>query len=110
MESTFDPQFGTTITGHSTGSSVTYAALIPGCVLDQGNLTVTSGTFQLTWNPQAMNFRSQTYDVVNRLTGKPALYDVVHLTFFSEETAPDGTKYHAVQRILLRGNKIIYTR
>jgi len=109
MESTFDPRFGTTITGHSTGPTVAYAALIPGSVLDQGNLTVTNGTFQLTWNPQAMNRRSQTYDIVNRATGQAALYDVVHLTFFSEETAPDGTKYHAVQRILLRGSKIIYT-
>ncbi|HTP34628.1 MAG TPA: hypothetical protein VMJ75_20765, partial [Candidatus Acidoferrales bacterium] len=110
MESTFDPKFGTTITGHSTGSSVAYAALIPGSVLDQGTLTVTNGAFRLTWDPQAMNRRSQTYDIVNRATGQPALYDVVHLTFFSEETAADGSTYHAVQRILLRGNKIIYTR
>jgi hypothetical protein len=35
---------------------------------------------------------------------------VVHLTFFSEETAPDGTIYHSFQRILLRGNRMICTK
>ena len=110
VESTFDPRVGTTITGHSSGSSVAYAALIPGAVLDQGTLAVTGGAFRLTWNPSEMNSRSATYDIVDQATGKPGLYDVVHLTFFSEETAADGTKYHAFQRILLRGNKIVCTR
>lgn len=110
VESTFDPRVGTTITGHSSGSTVAYAALIPGTVLDQGTLAVTGGAFRLTWNPEEMNRRSETYDIVNRATGQPGLYDVVHLTFFSEETAPDGTTYHAFQRILLRGNKIVCTQ
>jgi hypothetical protein len=110
VESLFDPRTGATITGHSTGASVAYAALIPGAVLDQGTLAVNGGTFRYTWNPQEMNHRSQTYDIVNQATGQAALYDVVHLTFFSQETAPDGTKYHAFQRILLRGNKMICTK
>jgi hypothetical protein len=110
VESMFDPKIGTTITGHSTASTVAYAALIPGTVLDQGTLAVTGGTFRLTWDPQEMNRRSATYDTVNQATGKPALYDVVHLTFFSEETAPDGTTYHSFQRILLRGNRMICTK
>jgi hypothetical protein len=110
VESMFDPKIGTTITGHSTASSVAYAALIPGTVLDQGTLAVTGGTFRLTWDPQEMNRRSATYDTVNQATGKPALYDVVHLTFFSEEKAPDGTTYHSFQRILLRGNRMICTK
>ena len=109
-ESTFDPKLGTTITWHSSGSTVAFASLIPGAVLDQGTLAVTDGTFRLTWNPHEMNRRSQTYDIVDRATGRAALYDVVHLTFFSEETAPDGTRYHAFQRVLLRGNKIICTK
>jgi hypothetical protein len=109
-ESMMDPKFGTTLVGHTTASTVAYAAIIPGCVLDQGTLEVTNGTFRYTWDPAAMGRRSQTYDTVNRATGAAALYDVVHLTFFTEETAADGSKYHAFQRILLRGAKVIYTR
>ena len=40
-----------------------------------------------------------TYDTVNRATKAAGLYDVVHLTFFTVETAADGSKYHMPTRV-----------
>ncbi len=35
---------------------------------------------------------------------------VVHLTFFSQETAPDGRPFHDFTRVILRGTRAIATR
>jgi hypothetical protein len=47
-----------TITGTSTASSVSYAALTPGAVLDGGTLTVTGGKFSYTFDPAALAAKS----------------------------------------------------
>lgn len=51
---------------------MTYAAVMPGSVLEQGE--------------------------ANRVTGKQEIYDVVHLTFFSEEKTPGGATWHFFAR------------
>jgi len=89
---------------------VSYAVVMPGAVLDEGTLAVYNGQFQYAWDPKSINRKTPTYDIVNRKTGAPALGDVVHMTFLSEETAPDGNKYHSFARIILRGPQIILTR
>jgi hypothetical protein len=47
---------------------------------------------------------------VNRTSKAPAIGDVVHLTFFSKEKAPDGKPYHSFHRVVIRGTKVISTR
>lgn len=109
-DSTFNPVQGLKITGRSSAQSVYYAAVIPGAVLDQGYLPVVDGKFEYFFNPAAMNNRIQTYDTVNRNTGKVEIGDVVHLTFFSKERSPLGPTYHSFARVIMRGTRVLVTR
>jgi len=109
-ESYFNPGVGFSITGTSTADSVAYAAIIPGAVIDQGVLPVQNGKFSYFWDPKFANQKSQTYDIENRTTKVPYLADVVHLTFFSQEKDVDNKVYHSVQRVVIRGTKVICTR
>jgi hypothetical protein len=109
-DTTFTAQVGMDITGRSTASTVRYAAVMPGAVLDQGELPVTNGKFSLFWDPKLINRRIPTYDIENRVTRAPDIKDVVHLTFFSEEVAPDGKKWHSFARVILRGNRVLYSK
>jgi hypothetical protein len=103
---TFDPVAGIHITGTSSADTVHYTVLMPGAVLDQGDLTVTNGQFDYYFNPPDLHNRAQTYDTVNRTTGKPQLGDVVHLSLFSAEKTPSGQTYHSFQRVIVRGNQV----
>jgi hypothetical protein len=109
-QSDFTALFGTTISGHSTARQVYYAAVIPGAVIDQGYLPVRGGKFEYYFNPKLINQRVPTYDIANGVTGAPQIGDVVHLTFFAREIAPDGTPYYCHARVVFRGQKIIWTR
>jgi len=106
--SKFDPAKGTKFTGTSTAKTINYAVIIPGAVLAQGTLPVTNGKFEFVFDPAALHQLAPTYDTTNNVTGKPELGDVVHLTFFSEETSP--TVYHSFVRLIIRGNTVNYTR
>jgi len=106
---TFSPIAGLNVTGRTTGTKVYYAAIIPGAVLEQGVLTVTNGTFKYTFDPRRMADKIQTYDVINIVNGIPAIGDVVHLTFFSEEQGPSGV-YHSFARVVLRGTTAVYIK
>ncbi|MBI4877975.1 MAG: hypothetical protein HY822_25375 [Acidobacteria bacterium] len=110
VESSFSPSGGLRVTGTSTAQNIHFAALIPGCVLDEGSIVVKNGRFEYFFDPKLMNYRAPTYDVANRNTGRPEIKDVVHLTFFSKERAPDGGDYHDFVRLILRGNRVSYTR
>ena len=57
-----------------------------------------------------MHAKIPIYDVVSITTGKPQIGRVVHLTFFSEESAPDGTKFFDFARVILRGTEAVWTR
>jgi hypothetical protein len=103
---TFDPVAGTHIIGKSTADTVHFTAVMPGAVLDQGELPVTNGQFDYYFNPAALHAKAQTYDVANRTTGKPELGDVVQLSLFSQEKTADGTAYHAFTRVIVRGNQV----
>jgi hypothetical protein len=109
-DTTWNVTTGFNITGRSTASVVRYAAVMPGAVLDQGEIPVTGGKFALFWDPKLMNQRIHTYDIENRVTRAPDIKDVVHLTFFSEEVAPDGKKWHSFARFILRGNRALNTK
>jgi hypothetical protein len=109
-ESSFNAALGLNITGTSTADRICYAAIIPGAVIDQGEIPVVNGKFTYFWDPKLANQKSQTYDIVNRTSKAPAIGDVVHLTFFSKEKAPDGKPYHSFHRVVIRGTKVISTR
>lgn len=108
--SKFDPVKGTKFTGRSTAPAVYYAAVIPGAVIAQGTLPVTGGKFELVFDPAAIQKRAQTYDTINKNSGKPELGDVAHFTFFSQEKAADGQAYWSFVRLIIRGNTVHYTR
>jgi hypothetical protein len=108
--SKFDAAKGTKFTGTSAASTIHYAAIIPGAVLMQGELPVTNGKFELTFDPNALHQLAPTYDTTNQNSGKPELADVVQITFFSQERAPDGKAYYSFVRLIIRGNTVHYTR
>jgi hypothetical protein len=108
--SKFDPAKGTKFTGTSTATTIHYAAVIPGAVIAQGTLPVTKGKFEYTFDPAAINKTTPTYDTINVVNNKPELGDVVHFTFFSQETPSNGAPYHAFVRLIIRGNTVNYTR
>jgi hypothetical protein len=103
---TFDPVAGIHIVGKSSADKVHFTVVMPGAVLDQGDLPVVNGQFDYYFSPDNLHSRAQTYDVVNRVTGKPELGDVVHLSLFSEEKTADGQVYHSFQRVIVRGNQV----
>lgn len=109
-QSAFNPAQSLTITGSSTAQAVSYAAVIPGAVIDQGTLPVFGGNFQYRFDPAEIARRTPTYDIVNLVNGKPEIRDVVHLTFFAKEVTPGGATYHSFVRVILRGNIVIYAQ
>jgi hypothetical protein len=109
-ESSFTPQQGVTISGTSTARAVRYAAVIPGAVIGQGELPVSGGQFSLRLDPEDINRVTPTYDFTSISTGNPEIKDVIHLTFFSEEVTPQGVVWHDFVRLIIRGNRILYTR
>jgi hypothetical protein len=109
-ESYFNASVGLNITGTSTAESVSYAAIIPGAVIDQGSIPVVAGKFSFFWDPKLANQKTQTYEIINRVSKAVTIGDVVHLTFFSKERATDGKTYHSFHRVVLRGTKVISTR
>ncbi len=96
--------------GRAPATSVHYTVIMPGAVLDHGDLPVNNGQFDYYFSPTVMNSRAQTYDIVDRTTGKPAIGDVIHLSFFSAEKTPDGQTYHSMARAILRGTQIRIAR
>lgn len=84
VQSTFTPTAGLTITGTSTAKVVRFAALL--------------------------HRDTPTYDTVYIPTGRSEIRDVVHLTFSSQELAPDGRTCHSFTRVILRGNQVLYLR
>jgi hypothetical protein len=106
----FDAAKGITLAGTSSASMVYYAAVIPGAVIGQGLLPVTSGKFTYTFDPGAINRTTPTYDTMNVLTKQPELGDVVHFTFFAPEKAADGKVAWSFVRLIIRGNTVHYTR
>jgi hypothetical protein len=103
----------TVITGHSTtrasGHTVHYALIMPGAVLAQGELPVQAdGTFTLTVSPSALHATAPIYDIAS-VTDHRALLPgrVLHLTFMSEETAGDGTRFWDFHRVVVRGSTMV---
>jgi hypothetical protein len=104
--STFDAVQGVHIVGKTTAESVHYAAVMPGAVLTQGDVTVVNGQFDYYFNPSEFGRRAITYDVTNRVNGRAELGDVVHLTFFAKEK--EG--HHSFVRVIVRGNQVRVAR
>ena len=110
VQSPFSPLAGLRIGGTSSAPSVRYALITPGAVVEQGELPVENGRFSYFFDPTAVHLKTPIYDIVSIVSGKPQIGRVVHLTFFSQETAPDGTAFHDFARVILRGTEAIWTR
>jgi hypothetical protein len=100
-----------TIIGHSSsrGGKVRYAIIMPGAVLAQGDTDVdASGTFTLTISPTALHAAAPIYDIASVTDHRPELPGrVLHISFLSEETAADGTRYQDFKRIVVRGSTVV---
>lgn len=107
---TFDPVAGIHILGTSSAAQVRYTVVMPGAVLDQGYLPVVNGQFDYYFSPPNLHSKAQTYDVTDRVTGKPELGDVVHLSLFSQETTSSGQTYHSFRRVIVRANQVRVAR
>jgi len=109
-QSTFNAAQTLLISGTTTATSVQYAIVIPGCVIEQGRLVPKNGKFEYRFDPVAIHQRAPTYDIINMVSGKPELGKAVHITFFAKETTPQGVSYHSFARAVLRGTRVFYTR
>lgn len=107
---TVSPTTGIRIDGTSSAKSVRCAVIMPGAVISVGEVPVESGRFTYRFDPLAVHAAVPLYDVVNNRTGKPELGRLVHVTFFSEEKAPDGTSFHDFARVILRGGTAVTAR
>ncbi len=107
---TFTIGGGATITGRTGARTLYYTLLTPGAVIDQGEIQVTDGRFEFRFDPAAANARAPIYDIVSVTTGKPQIGRVIHLTFFGEERAPDGSSFFDVARVILRGTTLLAAR
>ncbi|MDO8835515.1 MAG: M4 family metallopeptidase, partial [Vicinamibacterales bacterium] len=107
---TFSATAGATISGRTGGSRVYFTLLTPGAVIDQGELAVTGGTFEYRFDPVAVHAKAPIYDIVSITTGKPLIGRVIHLTFFADEPAPDGSRFFDVARVILRGTTLLAAR
>ena len=103
----FDPVKGLRIQGSSTANRVHYAVLMPGAVLDQGEVPVKEGRWEYFFDPKAVNAAFPIYDTADLVSGKPQIGRVVHLSFFSGELGPDGKPLYGMRRVLLRGTRAI---
>ena len=56
-----------------------------------------------------MHAKVPLYDIASITTGKPQIGRVIHLTFFSQESAPGGT-FFDVSRVVLRGTTLLASR
>jgi hypothetical protein len=108
-EMVMDPVAGIRITGRSTSERVHAAAVIPGAVIDQQWLEVKDGKFTYTLSPASFEAKTQTYDIAHRVTGAPAIGEVIHLTFFSREEGPTGA-WHSHRRVIVRGTRLLNIR
>ncbi len=109
-ERAFSVDQGLLIRGRSTASTVWFTVIMPGAVIGQGELPVSSGRFSYRFDPIEVNRRIPIYDIENRKTGSKEAGRVVHLSFFSEEQLPDGGRYHDFARVILRGTKVVFAR
>ena len=105
-ETWWDATKGLRVTGSSTADKVAYAVLMPGAVLDQGEVAVKDGRWEYFFDPKAVSAAFPIYDTVDLASGKPSIGRVVHLSFFSGERGPAGPLY-GMKRVLLRGTRAI---
>ena len=105
-ETSWDPVKGIRITGSSTADKVSFAVIMPGAVLDQGEVAVKEGRWEYLFDPRTVNAAFPIYDTVDTVSGKPSIGRVVHLSFFSGERSPAGPQY-GMRRVLLRGTRAI---
>ena len=99
-----------TITGMSNAAEVSYAAVIPGAAIEQGKLAVSGGMFTYVLDPVSINKKVPIYDIMNLVSGKPEIGKIVHLTFFSKESDPQGLPRHSFIRLIIRGQRVLYAR
>lgn len=109
-QSSFPADGTLTVKGTSTASVVKYALLMPGAVLDQGELTVANGAFSFVIDPAALNKKAPIYDIRNNTSGTAQLGKVLHLTLCAKEKMPDGTEYWDMRRVIVRGTTVMNTR
>lgn len=108
--STFPASGKLTVAGRSTADKVTYALIMPGAVLGQGEIPVNGGRFQLVVDPVELNRTAPIYDIRSVTTGAPQIGRVLHLTFFAQEKAADGSRYWDFKRLVVRGTTAVWTR
>lgn len=108
--STFPASGRLTVTGRSTSDTVAYALIMPGAVLAQGELPVAAGKFQLVVDPSALHQLAPIYDIQNVVTGAPQIGRVLHLTFFAQERAADGSRYWDFKRLVVRGTTAVWAK
>jgi hypothetical protein len=109
-ESTFNIEDGLEIVGRTTAPKVHYAALIPGAVIDQGELPVENGRFRYHFDALTTNRKFPIYDTLNGVAFWPEVMKIVHLSFFAGEIAADGGVHHSFSRVILRGNRVMHTQ
>jgi hypothetical protein len=117
-ESIFSLSTQLRIEGHSTGTAVHYALLMPGAVIAQGIAAVNNGKFETVLNPEGISETTPIYDLFNYVSGllwgnQPAsdqwmtTRKILHLSLFSKENAIDGKEFWDFHRVIIRGTTVL---
>jgi len=125
----FDPVKGLELKGAITGDladvKLTYSVVMPGCVMDEGNIKVEKGKFSYKFRPEEFNAQFPNYNFHNFLKktkdglvaeenifkqyflGKrKRIVDLVMMTFFLEGKDKNRNNVYDVITVMLRGDEV----
>jgi hypothetical protein len=103
----FKPEEGFAIKGSSGCEKVFYSVIIPGAVIDQGEIPVENGAWSWSFDPKEIQKRAPIYETVNAETGKPELGRVVHVSFFAMKPVESGAALTYMRRVIVRGSEAV---
>lgn len=92
-----------------TDVGVSHTLTMPGFILDQGEITVTDGTFSYQYDPIQLNQDFPNLDIRDQSNEGPTpqSVDTITLTFFIEGVDQSGRRVQIIRRALLEGEALI---
>ncbi len=87
-------------------ATVAYTVLMPGIIMDEGQIEVKGRTFHYAFSPTAAARQFSLYDIVDYVEQKPKLADTVVMVFFLSGTDSAGKPVYDAKKIVLRGQTL----
>ncbi len=86
---------------------LTYSVIMPGCVMDEGVLSVKQGSFNYKFRPEEFNAQFPNYNFSRSLDKTKRIVDLVIMTFFLEgKDKKTERNVYDVATVMLRGDTV----